>query len=91
MPDDIASLRRILKNCRTIAVVGLSADWNRPSNFAAKYMQQHGLNYRVINDIVGAAEGAKAEFQRRVAAPYEDKKILQNGDVYVGKETNGGV
>ncbi|HMC15518.1 MAG TPA: CoA-binding protein [Albitalea sp.] len=46
MPDDIASLRRILKNCRTIAVVGLSADWNRPSNFAAKYMQQHG--YRII-------------------------------------------
>jgi predicted CoA-binding protein len=46
MQDDIASLRRILKSCRTIAVVGLSADWNRPSNFAAKYMQQHG--YRVI-------------------------------------------
>jgi len=46
MPDDIASLRRILKSCRTIAVVGLSADWNRPSNFAAKYLQQHG--YRII-------------------------------------------
>ena len=46
MQDDIASLRRILKHCRTIAVVGLSADWNRPSNFAAKYMQQHG--YRII-------------------------------------------
>jgi len=46
MHDDIATLRRILKRCRTIAVVGLSADWNRPSNFAAKYMQQHG--YRVI-------------------------------------------
>ncbi len=46
MQDDIASLRRILKSCRTIAVVGLSADWNRPSNFAAKYMQQHG--YRII-------------------------------------------
>ena len=46
MQDDIASLRRILKSCRTIAVVGLSADWNRPSNFAAKYMQQHG--YRIV-------------------------------------------
>src|SRR5438105_64381 len=46
MPDDIASMRRIRKNCGTIAVVGLSADWNRPSNFAAKYMQQHG--YRII-------------------------------------------
>jgi len=46
MTDDISGLRRILSSCRVIAVVGLSADWFRPSNFAAKYMQQHG--YRVI-------------------------------------------
>ncbi len=44
--DDINSLRRILRENRVIAVVGLSADWFRPSNFAAKYMQEHG--YRVI-------------------------------------------
>jgi predicted CoA-binding protein len=44
--DDIDSLRRILKANRVIAVVGLSADWHRPSNFAAKYMQEHG--YRII-------------------------------------------
>ena len=37
-----ADLRRILESCRTIAVVGLSADWNRPSYFAAKYMQTAG-------------------------------------------------
>jgi len=43
---DIPTLRRILAECRTIAVVGLSANWHRPSNFAAKYMQEHG--YRVI-------------------------------------------
>ena len=42
----IAQLRRILKESRTIAVVGLSADWFRPSYFAAKYMQEHG--YRII-------------------------------------------
>jgi len=46
MADDIASLRRILRTSRTIAVVGLSADWFRPSYFAAKYMQEHG--YRVV-------------------------------------------
>ncbi len=43
---DIPTLRRILSGCRTLAVVGLSANWHRPSNFAAKYMQAHG--YRVI-------------------------------------------
>ena len=44
--DDINTLRRILRDCRVLAVVGLSADWFRPSYFAAKYMQEHG--YRVI-------------------------------------------
>ncbi len=44
--DDIAGLSRILRQCRVIAVVGLSAHWYRPSYFAAKYMQEHG--YRVI-------------------------------------------
>jgi predicted CoA-binding protein len=44
--DDSEKLRRILRSARTIAVVGLSAQWHRPSYFAAKYMQDHG--YRVI-------------------------------------------
>jgi predicted CoA-binding protein len=44
--DDIAGLRRILAQTRTLAVVGLSAQWYRPSYFAAKYMQDHG--YRII-------------------------------------------
>jgi uncharacterized protein len=46
MQDDINTLRRILRESKVIAVVGLSADWFRPSYFAAKYMQEHG--YRVI-------------------------------------------
>ena len=46
MSDDIATLRRILKTCRTVAVVGLSAEWHRPSHFVGKYLQGHG--YRVI-------------------------------------------
>lgn len=44
--NSIGDLRRILGSCKTIAVVGLSPQWHRPSFFAAKYMQGHG--YRVI-------------------------------------------
>ena len=48
MPDgnDIPTLRRILRDARTVAMVGLSANWYRPSFFAAKYLVDHG--YRVI-------------------------------------------
>jgi uncharacterized protein len=46
MADDISTLRRILGSARTIAVVGLSAEWHRPSYFAAQYMLAKG--YRVI-------------------------------------------
>ncbi len=46
MIDDIAGLRKVLGEDRVIAVVGLSANWYRPSFFAAKYMQERG--YRVI-------------------------------------------
>jgi predicted CoA-binding protein len=46
MSADHASLRSLLDRCRTIAVVGLSADWNRPSYFAASYLQ--GKGYRIV-------------------------------------------
>ena len=35
---DDAYLRKILRDTKTIAMVGLSANWNRPSYFAAKYL-----------------------------------------------------
>ncbi len=44
--DDINTLHRILKENRVLAIVGLSAQWHRPSYFAAKYMIEHG--YQVI-------------------------------------------
>lgn len=45
------------------------------------YLDIHGLSYQSINDVVGALESSKAEFQRRVVADYEDKKIEENGDL----------
>ena len=47
--DDIEGLRTILATARRIAVVGLSANWHRPSFFAAKYMQDHGYRIFPVN------------------------------------------
>jgi predicted CoA-binding protein len=49
MSDDISTLRRILRECRTVAIVGLSADWHRPSHFVGKYLQQHGWRIVPVN------------------------------------------
>jgi hypothetical protein len=45
------------------------------------YLRKQGLNYQHLNDCIGALEGCKQEIYRRVAAPYEDLKIAENGDV----------
>lgn len=47
------------------------------------YLEVHGgVNYSNINACVGVLECAKLELYRRIAAPYEDKKTKENGDVY---------
>ena len=52
------------------------------SLMAKAYIDAKGLRYEHLNAVVGALDSAKAEFQRRVVAPYEDQKISENGDVY---------
>jgi len=47
-----------------------------------EYLDFHGLCYQTCNDIIGALEGCKLEFYRRVVAPYENDKCQTNGDVY---------
>ena len=47
-----------------------------------RYIKNRGLSYQAINDCLGAMAGASAELYRRLAVPYEDQKIEQNGDVY---------
>lgn len=41
-----------------------------------------GLRYANINEVIGALECAKLELYRRLAGPYEDRKISESGDVY---------
>lgn len=57
--DDIQTLRRILAENHVIAVVGLSANWYRPSYFAAKYMLEHGYRIIPVNPQYGEILGQK--------------------------------
>jgi len=52
------------------------------THWITQYLKTQGLSYQTINDVMGALEGAKMEFYRRVAAPYEDGAKDRNGDVY---------
>ena len=45
------------------------------------YLHNKGESYQAYNDIIGALEGSKLEIYRREVSPYEDRKILENGDV----------
>lgn len=51
------------------------------------YLQYNTRCYRTINEMIGALECAKLELYRRVAAPYEDTKIIYNGDAYTENNT----
>ena len=66
-PDTISTLRDVLTRCRTLAVVGLSPQWHRPSYFAAKYMQAHGYRIVPVNPLV-AREGGTILGERAYAA-----------------------
>lgn len=46
------------------------------------YLARNGLSYAALNEAVGALECAKLELYRRLAAPYEDRKRRDNGEVY---------
>jgi predicted CoA-binding protein len=56
---DINTLRRILRQVKTIAIVGLSANWYRPSYFAAKYLQEHGYRVIPVNPVYEEVLGEK--------------------------------
>jgi broad-specificity NMP kinase len=47
-----------------------------------EWLSHHGLNYSNLNTVVGVLECVKQELYRRIAAPYEDTKIAENGDVF---------
>ncbi len=88
MPYILAADRAKLKPAADAIVAAITADTvagdlNYLISLMAKaYIDAKGLRYEHLNAVVGALDSCKAEFQRRVVGPYEDKKIAENGDVY---------
>ena len=52
------------------------------SSLLDEYLAEYGCNYTNLNQVVGVLECAKLEIYRRMAAPYEDAKMEENGDVF---------
>ena len=80
MPD-ISTIRRILKENKTIAVVGLSANWYRPSFFAAKYLQDHGFRVFPVNPAYQEVLGEKCYARLEdIPEPVEVVDLFQQPD-----------
>jgi predicted CoA-binding protein len=82
-PD--AFLRRVLASVRTIAMVGASPDWNRPSSFAMVYLQHKGyrvipINARAAGQIINGERcyATLADIPRQETGPIDMVDIFRN-------------
>jgi predicted CoA-binding protein len=79
-------LRRVLKSVKTIAMVGASTNWNRPSYFVMKYLQHKG--YRMIPVNPGAA-GQELMGEKVVASLQDIGQPVDMVDVFRNSEAAG--
>ena len=78
---DIKDLRRILTDYKRVAIVGLSADWSRPSNFAAKYLLDHGFEVVPVNPKYDETLGQKCYADLRdILGPVDVVDLFQRVD-----------
>ena len=66
---------------------GISGELNYQLTYLVnQYLYRRGEEfppcYSDINEVIGVLECAKMELYRRIAAPHEDEKSMENGDVY---------
>lgn len=52
------------------------------SRLIHRTVEREGQSYDCFNAILGVLDAVAKEFYRRVVAPYEERKMEQNGDVY---------
>ena len=79
-------LRQILRKTKTIAVVGASANWNRPSYFAMKYLQ--GKGYRII-PVNPTEVGRKILGETTYASLTDVKDTIDMVDIFRNSEAAG--
>jgi predicted CoA-binding protein len=78
---DIKELRRILTDHKRVAIVGLSTDWSRPSNFAAKYLLDHGFEVVPVNPKYDEILGQKCYADLRdIPSPIDVVDLFQRAD-----------
>src|SRR5580700_2120804 len=86
IPYTDAKLRRILSTVRTIAMVGASSNWNRPSYFVMKYLQ--GKGYRVIPVNPGTA-GQELQGERVYASLRDIPDKIDMVDIFRASDQVG--
>jgi len=78
---DILTLRRILTEYKRVAMVGLSADWWRPSFFAAKYLLEHGFEVTPVNPKYDEILGQKCYPDlKSIPTPVDVVDLFQKAD-----------
>ena len=83
--DDLY-LRQILRDTRTIAMVGASANWNRPSYFAMKYLLDRGYEIIPVNP---AAAGQQILGRKVYGSLAELPKKADMVDIFRNSEAAG--
>ena len=85
---DNAYILGILKQVKTVAMVGASANWNRPSYFAMKYLQEKGYRVSPVNPGIA---GKELLGERVHATLAEIPGTYEMVDVFRNSEAAGGI
>lgn len=75
------SIRDLFEGFEELPNDELSGKLNYIISKLIKLLLKDKLCYARANTILGVLEAVKQEFYRRSVAPYEDKKIKENGDI----------
>ena len=78
---DINTLRRILSENKRVAIVGLSDNWSRPSNFVGKYLLEHGFEVIPVNPKYDEILGQKCYADLKdIPIPVDIVDLFQRAD-----------